>query len=185
MGVLKTVLQRAVTKQINKHFKYDSAKSKRTTSRDIQEKQKLAEDIRLHAKLQSQQLLKIVNDCAELVNTTVNPDVFFMRYNLMLEKLEELAGLECTGIFDNSPELPSEAFLRVEAQFTAATNEFLERSLKKAKEHADTLKTESGKSKAMSRYFDNMEKYSIHMDSESLEYLYKMKETYLKGNNEK
>ena len=150
--------------------------------REEKEKRELAEKIRAHASFQSQQSLKIVQDCVELVNATVNPDVFFMRYNLMLEHLEKLAGLECAGIFENSPELPSEAFLRVEAQFDTATNDFLDRSFEKAKEHADALKTDSGKMNAIKRYFDNMEKYIIHMSGESLEHFDNMKETYLKGN---
>ena len=102
-----------------------------------------------------------------------------MRYNLMLENLEQLAGLECTGIFDNSPELPSAAFLRVDEQFDAATNDFLDRSFEKAKVHADTLKTDSGKANAIKRYFDNMEKYTAYMSCDSLDYFNKMKETYL------
>jgi hypothetical protein len=156
-------------------------KSVSPAEREAIEKRKLADKIRKHAQLQSVGLLKIVNDCTELVNTTVNPEVFFMRYNLMLEHLESLAGLECTGIFDNSPELPSEAFLRIEAQFTTETNAFLERSFEKAKSHADTLKTDSGKQNAIKRYFDNMEKHTIHMSGESLKYFDNMKETYLKG----
>ena len=101
----------------------------------------------------------------------------------MLENLEKLVGLECTGIFENSKELPSEAFSRIEAQFDAATNDFLQRSFEKAKAHADTLKTDSGKTNAIKRYFDNMEKYIIHMNGKSLEYFDKMKETFLKGTN--
>ena len=189
MGFFKKAIKKAIKKQINKTFNPVS-KSQHTNSRDctreireIITKKELADNIRKHAKLQSQQLLKIVNDCAELVNTTVNPEVFFMRYELMLENLEKLAGLECTGIFENSPELPSEAFCRVEAQFEAATNNFLERSFEKAKNHADTLKTVSGKTNAIKRYFDNMEKYIIQMNGESLDYFDKMKENYLKGNN--
>jgi hypothetical protein len=150
--------------------------------REAREKKALADNIRTQAKMQSQQLLKIVHDCAELVNTTVNPEVFFMRYNLMLENLEKLAGLECTGIFDNSPALPSAEFLRIEKLFTAATNDFLDRSFEKTKERADTLKTENGKKNAIKRYFDDMEKYIIRMDGESVEHLDKIKETYLKGN---
>lgn len=164
-------------------FKKDK-KSVSLTERETKEKRGLAEKIRTEAKFQSQQLLKIVKDCAELVNTTVNPEVFFMRYNLMLEHLESLAGLECTGIFENSPELPSEAFSRIEAQFTTETNAFLERSFDKAKAHADTLKTESGKKNAIKRYFDDMEKHTIHMSAESLKHFDDMKENYLKGNNQ-
>lgn len=182
MGFLMKSFKKAIKAQILQNMK--DAKSQRTrkqkqetlAEREAREKQKLANDIRAQARIQSQGSLKIVNDCVELVNTTVKPEVFFERYNLMLEHLETLAGLECTGIFENSRELPSEAFLRVEAQFDAATNDFLDRSFEKAKEHANTLKTENGKKNAIKRYFDNMEKYIIYMNGESLEHFDKMKE---------
>lgn len=186
MGYLESILKKQFKKQINKGFKQNT-KSQRANSQDathilreIREKQKLADDIKKNAKFESTGLLKIVQDCVELVNTTANPEVFFMRYNLMLENLEKLAGLERAGIFDNSPELPSEAFLRVEAQFDAATNDFLDRSFEKAKAHANTLKTDSGKTNAIKRYFDNIEKYIPQMSGNSLEHFSKMKETYLK-----
>jgi hypothetical protein len=182
MGFFKSLFRTAIQTQVLKQRQ--ASKSQHTVSRqqetsaerEIREKQKLANDIRAQARLQSQQLLKIVNDCAELVNTTVNPEVFFKRYNLMLEHLETLTGYECTGIFDKSPELPSEAFLRIESQFAYETNKFLDRSFENAKKHADTLKTESGKANAIKRYFDNMEEYIVYMSGESLEYFDKMKE---------
>lgn len=152
-------------------------KCERLAEREAREKLELAEKIKAHAQLQSEGLLKIVGDCVELVNTTINPEVFFLRYDLMLENLEKLAGLEGTGIFDKSPELPSEAFQRVDTLFDAATNDFLDRSFENAKKHADTLKTENGKKNAIKRYFDNMEKYTDRMSSESIEYFYKMKDT--------
>lgn len=157
----------------------NAQKRTKSTVNEIMEKQRLAEKIRAQAKERAQGSLKIIADCAELVNTTVNPDVFFPRYNLMLNHLEDISGLECTGIFDNSPELPSETFLRVEAQFEAATNEFLDRSFEAAKAHADSLKTESGKKNAIKRYFENMEKYISHMSGESKRYFRKMQSANL------
>lgn len=185
MGFIESTLKKAIKNYFDKSFKpaqknkHANTRKETFEMREKREKQELADGIKKHAQFQSQQLLKIVNDCAALVNTTINPEVFFMRYNLMLEHLETLAGLECTGIFDNSPDLPSAAFLRIEAQFDAATNDFLDRSFQNAKKHADTLKTENGKINAIKRYFDNMEKYTIHMSGESLEYFYKLKDTYI------
>ena len=172
MGLFKNAFKKAVKKQIRESLK--------KAEQEKREKQELSNKMKGHAKLQSQQLLKIVSDCVQLVNTTVNPEVFFSRYNLMLENLEQLAGLECTGIFEGSKELPSDAFLRVESQFDTVTNAFLNRSFEKAKTHAETLKTDSGKLNTIKRYFDNMEKYTIHMSNESREHFNKMKETYLK-----
>lgn len=153
-------------------------RKQKAAEREAREKAELARRIREQAKEQSEQWLKIVNDCVFLVNATIKPNVFFPRYALMLEYLKKLAGLECTGIFDNSKELPSEAFLRVEAQFPAATNEFINRSFEASKAHADTLKTEKGKANAIRRFFDDMENYIIHMDAESIEYLDTLKENY-------
>lgn len=184
MGIFKDALKKAIKRQfglqstpVSKRKRTSPQKQETLAERERREKQELAGKIRAQARLESQQLLKVVKDCAEIVNTTVNPEVFFERYNLMLTHLESLAGLECTGIFDNSPELPSEAFLRIEAQYDAATNDFLDRSFEKAKGHANTLKTDAGKKNAIKRYFDNMEKYIVHMNGESLEYFDKMKET--------
>ena len=175
MGFFENFILRTIKKHIKKSRKAVSEKQRATTSRKTMRKQDVADGIITQAKEQSRQLLKIVKDCAELVNTTSNPDVFFNRYNLMLEHLETLAGLECTGIYANSPELPSKAFLRIEEQFDTETNKFLDRSFETAKKHADTLKTDNGKRNAIKRYFDNMEKYIIYMSSESLEYFDKMK----------
>lgn len=174
MGLFKKLLASQITKALSKT-------AKRTVSKqqiEAQQKQKIAEGIRAEAKVQADSSLKIVNDCANLVNTTVNPAVFFPRYNLLLEHLEALSGLECTGIFANSKELPSTAFLRTEAQFAAATNDFIDRSFEAAKTRADSLKTEKGRTNAIRRYFEDMEKYIIYMDGESLEYFDALKEKH-------
>lgn len=157
---------------------FDKRKQKLAAEREAVEKRVLAMKIRAQAKEYSEQWLKIVNDCAELVNTTKNPAVFFSRYELMLDHLEKLAGLECTGIFANSKELPSEAFLRIEAMFPTETNAFIARALEAAKTKAETLKTERGKTNAIRRFFEDMEKYIINMDAESIEYLDKLKENH-------
>ena len=93
----------------------------------------------------------------------------------MLEHLEKLAGLECTGIFNSSKALPSAEFLRVEALFPAATKDFIDRSFKAAKDKTETLKTEKGKMNAIGRYFEDMDKYIIYMKPESVSYLDELK----------
>jgi len=155
---------------------FGKRKERLAAEREAREKQELANRIREQAKEQAGQWLKIVNDCIQLVNTTTNPEVFFKRYNLMLEYLEKLAGVECTGIFSNSKELPSEAYLRVESIFPEATSCFIDRSFEAVKAKADTLKTEKGKLNAIGRYFEDMDKYIIFMSPESVDYLEQLKE---------
>lgn len=158
---------------------FNKRKLKKAAEREAREKQELARKIREQAKQQSDQWLKIIHDCVNLVNTTKNPEVFFQRYNLMLEHLEKCAGLECTGIYNNSRELPSTAFLRIEKQFTIATNDFIDRSFEEAKTKAETLKTVKGKRNTIMRFFDNMETYIIYMEHESVEYLDNLKQKAL------
>ena len=154
---------------------FGKKKARLAAEREAREKQELANRIRAQAKEQADQWLKIVKDCAEIVNTTKNPEVFFNRYRLMLDYLEKLAGLECTGIFSNSPELPSEAFLRTESIFPGETNCFINRSFEAVKAKADTLKTQKGKLNAIGRYFEDMEKHIISMEPESVDYLEDLK----------
>lgn len=154
---------------------FKKRKQRLAAEREAREKQELARRIREQAKEQADQWLRIASDCAELVNTTKNPEVFFMRYDLMLETLAKLAGLECTGIFANSRELPSVAHQRVSAQFPAATNTFLDRSFDDAKAKAATLKTEKGRINAIDRYFEKMEEHIVYMDAESIDYLETLK----------
>jgi hypothetical protein len=176
MGFFKNALKASFNKALKQTIQQYQPKQETVEERIVKEKQKIANDIRVLAKEQADNHLKIVRDCVELVNTTVNPDVFFKRYDLLLVHLEELAKFEGTGIFDNSRELPSATFLRVDEQFDSATNDFLDRSFEDAKKHAETLKTENGKRNAINRYFENMEKYISYMSEESLEYFNKMKE---------
>ena len=44
------------------------------------------------AKVMVPQWLKIVADCRDLINKTVEPDVFFQRYELLKETTAKLAG---------------------------------------------------------------------------------------------
>ncbi len=157
----------------------ESAKSsKRKSDDEARAKAELAARMMAEAKEQGDRHWKIVKESATLVNETTNPEVFFSRYNLVLEHLERLAGLECTGIYDSSPELPSEAFERIDALFPTATNRFLDRALEAAQKHADSLKTENGKKAAILRFFDSMDKYIIHMDSESVVYFDELREKH-------
>lgn len=142
--------------------------------KEIKRKQKEKEE----AALKARQWLKIVQDCAKLVNETVNPEVFFSRYRLMLENLKKLVGLEKTGVFSKSKEMPSTALSRMEKQFTAATNDFLDRSFADAKAKADALKTETGKANTMQRYFEKIEKYVLEMEVESVNHYNELREKH-------
>lgn len=107
------------------------------------------------------QWLRIVNDCATLVNTTVNPEVFFYRYDLMLENIEKLASIE--KIVHFSGKKPSAQLKELRAQKERETDTFIDRAHQAALEHAVSLKTEKGRDAAMQRFFRSMDPYVDRM----------------------
>lgn len=177
MGLFKNLVKKSI-KAAEKETKKEAEEKIKAAQWEAQQKQRIADDIRKHAQFESAQLLKIIHECADLVNTTKNPEVFFPRYNLMLEHLETLAGFECTGIYNNSPELPSTAFLRIEEQFPEETIKFINRSYDEAIAKMENFKTDKGKENTLRRYFEKMEKHTIYMDSESVEYFESLKEKH-------
>ena len=54
--------------------------------------------------------LQIVNDCANLIENTTNPDVFFERWNLYMEKLKILADAQDKGLVKVSGESISKKY---------------------------------------------------------------------------
>ena len=175
MGLFKSLLKFGMEVE-----RIEAAKAKKAAKaeKEARAKAEFAARMRAEAKEQGDRHLKIVKESAALVNETTNPEVFFSRYNLVLEHLEPLVGLECTGIYDNSPELPSQAFERIDALFPTATNRFIDRALEAAQKRADSLKTEKGKKAALQRFFDNMDKYISYMDEESVVYFDELKEKH-------
>ena len=57
--------------------------------------------------------LQIVNDCANLIENTTNPDVFFERWNLYMEKLKILADAQDKGLVKVSGESISKKYKKL------------------------------------------------------------------------
>ena len=158
-------------------------RKKKAAAAEARAKEERAARIRAQAKEQSARDLKIIRESVALVNETTNPEVFFKRYDIILEMLKTTAGLEFTGVYDNSPELPSEAFERIDAFYPTATNAFIDRAFEAAQKHADSLKTEKGKKTALQRFFDNMDKYTSYMDDESVAHFGELREKHCPKSN--
>ena len=71
--------------------------------------------------------LQIVNDCANLIENTVNPDVFFQRWNLYMEKLKILADAQDKGLVKVSGENISKKYKKMSSKeaYTDAVNQFI------------------------------------------------------------
>ena len=58
--------------------------------------------------------MEILNDCAHLMEKTVNPEVFFNHYDLYLEKLDILAEAESSGAVD----VQSDSFIAMQEKLS-------------------------------------------------------------------
>lgn len=110
---------------------------------------------------EAQRHLTIAHESAEIVNTTVKPDVFFERYDLMISELEWLSSKMPRSVF--SGEKPWMALVRIRAQREQETNRFIKRSYDAAVKGANQLKTERGRQNRISRYFDDMHQYNEYL----------------------
>ena len=129
--------------------------------------------------LSAQSKLKIVKDCVRLCNTTTNPDVFFARYDLMLEKCNELIAFESTIRFSGSP--PSAQLRHLQNARERETLTFLKRSYEKMLENTKKLKTAKGQENKVEKYFLELEKYSHYLSQAHLDIIEHQRRTTLVG----
>ena len=90
-----------------------------------------------------QTLLKQLQDSANLLNTTVKPDVFFKRLNFSLDLLMELQSYEKYRIFKSST--PSSDYRKIINNLEATVDDFIDRAVAANNQKILTLKTESSK----------------------------------------
>lgn len=112
-----------------------------------------------------QRELEILNDSAQLIETTKNPDTFFNRYDLYMEKLSLLANAEITGRIKVDGESLS-AKLKVmnsECQKIDTINSFIDRMWDDTCKKANSLKTETGKQNCYKKFYDTLCKYEYRM----------------------
>lgn len=113
------------------------------------------------AKLMVPQWLKIVTDCRDLINKTVEPDVFFMRYSLLKETTAKLA--KASKYYKFKGTQPAEVLRIAQEQEEAATCAFILRSFQKAQQGADKAKTVKGKRNQFDRLLEKIEPYYTQM----------------------
>ncbi|MDO4173692.1 MAG: hypothetical protein Q4D42_02910 [Eubacteriales bacterium] len=108
------------------------------------------------AQMEAPQWARIVSDCNQLIHETVNPEVFFSRYDLMLDTLEKLSIAERVVDISWSPSYRLEA---VRNNQEAEISSFVERSYQQMELKAMTLKTERGKQNRKIKYYQSLIPY--------------------------
>ncbi|MEE1219533.1 MAG: hypothetical protein U0L20_06390 [Ruminococcus sp.] len=101
--------------------------------------------------------MRIINDCVKLVNTTINPDVYFSRYDLLLEQLQHLILFEPYLSF--SGESPTQSYKKILSYQEKSNMDFLERYYMSVIEKAKTLKTDKAKNNRIKKFQESLEPY--------------------------
>lgn len=118
---------------------------------------------------QAENDLRIMNDSAKLVESTVNPDVFFSRLQLLWEKAEHLCLLEQYMEFSGAS--PAAAFLEIRENHQTAIHDFLVRYFCDTFDKAEVMKTEKGRIAKYQRFYDSLQEYYWVMDSDNIDYI--------------
>lgn len=128
---------------------------------------------------QAQNDMRIFDDCATLINSTVKPDVFFSRLELAESTLDHLVTLEpymnqikCIQLDASMSDLVN----KFQEEKDSYTTDFLYRYYGTVKEKADSLKTEKGKQGQFQKFYESLEPYFESISDLNMEYIEAMKE---------
>jgi hypothetical protein len=110
------------------------------------------------AQIIAPQYLRIVQDCTNLVNNTLKPDVFFNRYDLMISCLVELEKMEKVMKF--SGKKPSKYLKEVLTSRDKQIELFVDRIFNFYRSKILSAKTSKSKSTSCVRFDDTMEDIS-------------------------
>ncbi len=119
------------------------------------------------AEMMAPQWLKIMMESRDIVNRTTDPEVFFSRYDLVIENANKLAGISKYVKFKGTK--PAEVLRQVTAQEDAATRDFILRCFQRAQLNAEKVKTEKGKRNQFEKFQSSLESYFFRMSQENVD----------------
>lgn len=118
--------------------------------------------------MQAQNSLRIAQDCIKLVSETKNPEVFFSRYELLIQHSLSLVSLQPYVNFSGAS--LTDAYQEVLDNRQTATKEFLIRYWSDTLSKMDQVKTEAAKKRKLQTFYDSLEQYKVHMNEENIDY---------------
>ena len=124
---------------------------------------------------------KQFDDCKRIIEITANPEVFFSRYNLLIERLSEL---EKMGEYAKRDNYLDVAFIKNQfIQFKRVKiQDFLYRMRCKTEEKLKTLKTPKAIENNINKFSESLEPYMEEIDEKEIIYINRtityFKETY-------
>ncbi len=113
--------------------------------------------------------IRIVQDCTKILSETVNPDVFFERFELLKEKAADLKVLEKYVKFKGAT--PTDALNEILVNEQEAIYDFIVRYYSATFDKAEKMKTERGKNNQFKKFYDSLEKYFDRMSQRNINYV--------------
>lgn len=125
---------------------------------------------------QAENDMRIFNDSIKLVENTTKPDVFFMRLNLLVEKLKHLISLEKYVTLSGasikfSGESPAAVYNEITQNYHEIINQFLIRYFSETFDKAEAMKTEKGRIGKYQKFYDSLQEYYRYMNDENIDYI--------------
>lgn len=134
----------------------------------------ITEDINVSiAKQEMQNDIRIVEDCIDILRTTVNPDTFFSRLNLLVEKSKHLS--DVGEQIEMKDESVFNLYKNAVENYQEMCRMFLERYFEDVHIKASELKTTNGKNGRYQKFYDSLQEYYENLDEENINYI---EETY-------
>lgn len=111
---------------------------------------------------------RILDDCAAIIQSTINPDAFFPRLDLAEKKIRNLVRLEPYIEFKGT--LPSQAYKDFLGKEDEIVRDFIRKSASSVSEKADMMKTERGRNNQYEKYYESMSDYLPLLSVSNREY---------------
>ena len=116
--------------------------------------------------------LEIANDCAKLIESTVNPETFFSRYDLYMEKLSLLAEAQASHQVKVTGDNLIQKYkkMNTDEQKIETINAFIDRMWADTCQKADNLKTEKGKENRFNKFAETLSSFNECMPDQCVEH---------------
>ena len=113
------------------------------------------------------QLLKIIQDCVRIVNSTKKPDTYFERYDLLEKTAGELSTLKGVKF---KGEKPADLLQQIKNKKQDNIHDMIERYFEDVSLKAEYLKTVNAKRNKYYMFITTLEDYYSVMDNNNIEY---------------
>ncbi len=115
--------------------------------------------------------IKQAIESSQIIETTANPETYFSRYNLLLDRLDKLISITEDPRLVNAEGDFAQVKQKLISNKDEVSNKFIERAKLKSKIGMATLKTDQGRENRLNKLKDELLSYSAYLNQDQLEYI--------------